>query len=106
MEEPNLSYIKKLSQGDKEFEDQIFNVMQEEFPLERLSYEEAVEAEDFKDCAARVHKLKHKISILGLSAGYQAAVEYENELRQQSFEGKTDFETVLDRIELFLKDRE
>ena len=103
MEQPNLDYIKKLSGGDEEFQEQIYGVLCDEFPLERLSYERAINNGDLKDCAAKVHKLKHKISILGLEEGYQTATDYEKQLREGNLEGQAEFESVLDNIEGFIK---
>lgn len=102
MEHPNLDYIKKLSGGDEEFQEQIYGVLCDEFPLERLSYERAINNGDLKDSAAKVHKLKHKISILGLEEGYQAATDFEKQLRGGNLEGQAEFESVLDKIERFI----
>ena len=58
--------------------------------------------EKFKEAAEVVHKLKHKISILGLEKGYEVAANFENNLIQNSELGKVDFESILSAITDFL----
>ena len=35
MNKPNLTYINKLSGGDKAFEEKIISIIKEEFPIEK-----------------------------------------------------------------------
>ena len=50
-----------------------------------------------------VHKIKHKISILGLTKSYDVAVDYENNLIENSTEGKVEFEAILQNMTSFLE---
>ena len=59
--------------------------------------------QNFKAAAENVHKLKHKISILGLTKSYDVAVDYENNLIENRTEGKVEFEAILQNITSFLK---
>lgn len=102
MERPNLKYIDELSQGDVTFKNEIINVLKIEFPQEKLIYLEHFNQAKYDLTADAVHKLKHKISILGLQAGYESAVRYEDELRNNQFSHRIDFENVLSTIEKFL----
>lgn len=102
MDIPNTAYIDELAQGDQDFKDEIIKVIKKEFPEEKKIYFEHLQNTDFKATAEAVHKLKHKISILGLENGYEVAVRYENELRDQKLISKTDFEKTLVTIERFL----
>ncbi|WP_178987240.1 Hpt domain-containing protein [Winogradskyella schleiferi] len=103
MEQPNLSYIHSMSGGDKAFEQKLIGIIKSEFPEEKKVYFDNIEAKNFKLTAENVHKLKHKISILGLEKSYGVAVNYENNLIDGQTEGRTDFESILQIMTDFLK---
>ncbi len=103
MEAPNLDYIKKLSGGDSEFEGKLISVIKEEFPKERIEFENNLDKNDFLATAQNVHKLKHKFSILGLEQSYQLADEFEEDLKNSVIERSDEFNAVLDRISAFLE---
>ncbi|OUR94602.1 histidine kinase [Flavobacteriales bacterium 34_180_T64] len=102
MEEPNLSYIHSLSGGDKVFEEKILSVIKLEFPLEKAVYYKNLENKNYMKAAENVHKLKHKISILGLERSYEIAIQYENNLKANNSSLKTEFNTVLQIITNYL----
>ena len=95
MENPNLSYIQSMSGGDKTFEQKIIAIIKQEFPEEKRIYFENITNKNYQLTAKNVHKLKHKISILGLEKSYDIAVLFENYL----LEGKN---TLQDEFELIL----
>lgn len=98
MEQPNLSAIHELSNGDKTFEEKIFNVIKREFPEEKARYFSNLEKGEYIKVAEDVHKLKHKISILGLEKGYEIATDYEKNLKSGTYDLKEEFEKVLQMI--------
>ena len=98
MEQPNLSYLNQLSGGDKAFEDKLISIIKAEFPEEKTVYVKNITSNNFKEAAENVHKLKHKISILGLEKSYEVAVNFENNLFKNNTEGKDDFEIILKNI--------
>ena len=51
-----------------------------------------------------VHKLKHKISILGLELSYQLATNYEEELRNNNSFNNGNFEEVLVAMTKFINE--
>ena len=103
MEQPNLSYIHSMSGGDKAFEQKLIGIIKNEFPIEKQVYVDNITAHNYNLAADNVHKLKHKISILGLVKSYEIAVGYENNLLEHSIEGKEDFESILQRMTDFLE---
>ena len=103
MEQPNLSYIETMSGGDKAFEKKLIEIIQKEFPVEKQVYFDNMTLKNFKEAAENVHKLKHKISILGLVKSYEVAVNYEHNLMDGSTIGKADFESILLNMTNFLK---
>jgi len=103
MDTPNLNYIKELSDGDKAFEVKVISVLKEEFPIELNCFLNNYEKKDYKKSAEDVHKLKHKISILGLVNGYHVAVAFENELKLESDSLFDSFMEIMHQIKLFLK---
>lgn len=103
MDTPNLNYIKELSGGDEQFEEKVLSVLKEEFPQELDRFLNHYQNKDYKKSAEDVHKLKHKISILGLVNGYHLAAAFENELKLESDSLYGSFMEVMDQIKLFLK---
>ncbi|QMU65781.1 MAG: Hpt domain-containing protein [Flavobacteriaceae bacterium] len=103
MDTPNLNYIKELSDGDKKFEEKLLSVLKKEFPLELNSFLNNYQKKDYKKSAEDVHKLKHKISILGLVNGYRVATDFENELKLESDSLYESFMQIINQIKLFLK---
>ena len=103
MEQPNLSYIYKLSGGDKAFEKKIIEIIKAEFPVEKQIYIENISTGNYKLTAENVHKLKHKISILGLEKSYEIAVAFENNLLEESTKLQNEFESILANITNYLQ---
>jgi len=103
MEQPNLNYIQTLSGGDKSFEDKIIAIIKSEFPTEEHIYFKNIKVQNYQLTAEIVHKLKHKISILGLEKSYNVAVAFENNLLDGSTELQVEFESILLTITNFLK---
>ena len=102
-ETPNLSYREALSDGDDAFKHKILNIIKNEYILEREIYTKNLLSKDHIATADNVHKLKHKISILGLEKSYELAQEYEHQLREGKFNLKNKFEVTLSTIANFLK---
>lgn len=104
MEQPNLSYINALSKGDEEFKKQVTAVLKEELSGEIESYFLYIKNNDFKKTKEIVHRIKHKMSILGLEKSYKITNEFENNLADNSIENKEHFENVLPVMLAFLKE--
>ena len=62
----------------------------------------ALKNKDFIKTAEDVHKLKHKISILGLQKGYVIATDYENNLKEGNYTLQEDFEKILQMITTYI----
>ena len=98
MEKPDLTYLKSLSGGDQMFELKIFNVIREEFPNEYNEYVQNIENELFLKAAENVHKIKHKISILGLKETYALAEKHEKLLKSANNTLVNEFDVALNRL--------
>ncbi|MFD1017346.1 Hpt domain-containing protein [Winogradskyella rapida] len=103
MEQPNLSYIHSMSGGDKDFEQKLINIINEEFPQEKEIYYANIAAKNYKLTADNVHKLKHKISILGLEKSYETAVAFENNLLEGRTTLQEEFESILTTMTNYLQ---
>ena len=77
MEKPNLNYLKEISGDDRIFEQKMLEIVKKELPEEIKSYKNFIELQNYNQAAEMVHKIKHKISILGLEKSYQVAIDYE-----------------------------
>jgi HPt (histidine-containing phosphotransfer) domain-containing protein len=95
MEQPNLSYINSMSGGDKAFEQKLIDIIKGEFPEEKKVYFDNIAVQNYKLTAENVHKLKHKISILGLEKSYEIAVAFENNLLEGETNLQEEFEALL-----------
>lgn len=82
MEKPRLTYIDELSGGDLEFKSTILSVLKKELPQELERYCDAIKERQLSKASEIVHKIKHKISILGLEEGHATATLLENELKE------------------------
>ena len=98
MESPNLSYIDTLAGSDAAFRAQLIGIVKDELPTEVSHYQQCMETEDWKQAAEAVHKLKHKISILGLEKSYYLAMEYEESLLQADTADREQFDDLLARM--------
>lgn len=98
MEQPNLDYINQLARGDESIKKTLIDVVKSEFPEEKKEYYQSLEDKVFKKIEENVHRLKHKISILGLEKSYMKANEFEHNLREHSLKGQQEFEQTLKAI--------
>ena len=103
MEQPNKSYIHSLSGGDIVFEQKLIDIIKNEFPTEKEVYFNNMAEKKYKPAADNVHKLKHKISILGLEKSYEIAVAFENNLLEGDTNLNTEFESILNTITNYLQ---
>jgi hypothetical protein len=103
MEQPNISYIQNMSGGDKNFEKKLIGIIKSEFPIEMQVYFNSMKIKNFDDASEIVHKIKHKISILGLDESYKNAIAFEHGLREGDIALQVKFETTLMIITDFLK---
>ena len=103
MEQPNLSYIDSLSGGDKDFKQKLIGIIKKEYPEEKDIYLTNIKKGNYKQAASNVHKLKHKISILGLEKSYDIAANYEANLLEDNIDLKQEFEAILNVITNYLQ---
>lgn len=104
MEKPNLNYINDLSGNDEEFKATMIGVLKKELPEEIKDYDDYMKNNDFFQASQSVHKLKHKISILGLEKSYYIAEEFENNLKNNSTVLQEEFENFLSLMMNFVND--
>ncbi len=101
-ETPNLDYVNELAAGDVSIKAKLISIMKKEFPEERAEFAVLMDASDHLKAAEQVHKLKHKINILGLQNGYELARNFENDLKENNTGLNDNFRALLDTIENFL----
>jgi HPt (histidine-containing phosphotransfer) domain-containing protein len=99
---PNLSYIKMLSDGDQEFETSMIAILKKELPTEKEAFIQSVRDKNYKNSAELVHKIKHKISILGLEKSYEFSISFEEALKNDNPSGYDTFLNILQNMEEFL----
>lgn len=97
-----MSYINELSGDNVEFKNRIISILKEELPEEIRQYIQHKEQADFVQMHQMVHKLKHKITVLGLEKSYYLAGEYETNLKNKTTELQSEFENVLEVMQEFV----
>lgn len=102
-ETPNLKYLDNLADGDEAFRQKFIGILKEEFPMEQTDYVMAIKNSLYREASEHVHKIKHKLNVLGVHNGYTLAVQHENELRKGEYKYHKDFLSVLSGIEAYLK---
>ncbi len=102
MEQPNCSYIDEISAGDLEFRNTLIGVIKSEWPLEVDEYRGNYKDSAFAKAALNVHKLKHKLGMIGLVEDYALAVHYETDLKEGNTERAEQFEAVLNKVTHFI----
>lgn len=102
MEEPNLSVIEEISGNDIDFQNSILEILKAEFPKEVDVYKNSFELKAYNEAAKNVHKLKHKISLLGLQEGLQLATQLEIDLKKENTALHNKFLEILDKIHVYL----
>jgi HPt (histidine-containing phosphotransfer) domain-containing protein len=98
MEKPNIDYILKLARGEENVKLKLIKVLQYELPIEMEAYYENIKSNQWQQAAFHVHKIKHKIAILGLEETYLMAEKYENQLSENRTDLQRDFENNLKLI--------
>jgi hypothetical protein len=102
MEEANLNYIDELSGDNLDFKTNIIFIIKRELSNEIEIYNGHKKKLNFVQMAQSVHKLKHKISILGLEKSYYLAEEYEGNLKNNTTNLHSDFESILKNMQKFV----
>ncbi len=102
-ETPNLIYIKELAAGSDTFEQKLISIIKREFPEEKKEFLTNYKSKSFTKAAENVHKLKHKIGMLGFESGYQVAIDFEEGLKENNPALFAEFMLILESIENFLK---
>jgi hypothetical protein len=97
-EVPNLDYICKLSAGDGTVKNKLINILKEEFPQDVINYYRKINNHELIEASQNVHKIKHKIMILGLVEDYNLSIKHELSLKENNIFFKEDFEIILKKI--------
>jgi HPt (histidine-containing phosphotransfer) domain-containing protein len=101
MEQPNMDYIDSLAAGDVAFRQKLVAILQAELPQEVGEYKARLERGDLHNAAESVHKLKHKISLLGMEKSYYIAEQFEVNLKDGTTGLHDHFEDILNTMQQF-----
>jgi hypothetical protein len=99
---PNLDYIDEIAENDIVFKNKLISIIKNEFPIEKNEFLKNIEENNFLLASQNVHKLKHKINMLGLKKGSETAIKFENELLLKNNSSSKEFILVLKLIENYL----
>lgn len=99
---PNLNYIHKLSAGNATIRTRLINILKEEFPEDVKDYYKNLNSLDLIGASEKVHKIKHKIGLLGLEEDYRLSQKHELSLKENSLIHKENFEIILKKISAYM----
>ena len=102
-EVPNLKYVDKLAGDDIRFRQKFIDILKKEFPAEQEEYKNNIVNMNYIEASENVHKIKHKLNILGLDESHSLAVRYEFELRNGANSLEKQFQGILKKVENYLK---
>ncbi|SDS47567.1 Hpt domain-containing protein [Polaribacter sp. KT25b] len=102
MEQPNLVFIKEIVGDDAAFQESLLEIIKKEFPEEVKLFIKNFSQKKYEEASNNVHKLKHKISLLGLKEGFDMATDFENELKEGKTTLHSSFLEILNKIGLYL----
>ncbi|MDT0644932.1 Hpt domain-containing protein [Zunongwangia sp. F363] len=94
-ERPTLTQINKISGKNDDFRERLINILKTELVSEVSTYQKNLSLGKYIECAENVHKLKHKIGILGLEKSYEVAVLFEEDLKKSNLKNKKAFDDIL-----------
>jgi len=104
METPTLTHIKKIAEGDEDFQSSLILILKRELPKEFSSYKDLIKEKAFSKASEIVHKMRHKIIILGLEEGHKIASQLENELKKGLLtQHHNSFTKIIATMEQFLE---
>jgi HPt (histidine-containing phosphotransfer) domain-containing protein len=105
LETPNLDYLKQISGGDTDFENTMLNMLKLEFPKELNLLKSNFNDNNFMDLSLDIHKIKHKIGMLGMPKSLDLASICEKNIKEGNTEQYKELTLVLDRINVYLKNK-
>lgn len=103
MEQPNLNYLKSLSNGNTLLEERFLLIIKNEFPVDVEEFYQYLQEKHYSAASKKVHKIKHKIAFLGLENGCKTAILFENNLKNYATDLLPEFEAILETINEFIK---
>lgn len=104
MEQPNILTIKEIADGDIDFQNSILEILKKEFKEEVTIYKRSFSSKNLKEASKNVHKIKHKISLLGLNDDLDLATNHEYQLNSGTTELHNNFLEILNKIHVYLYD--
>lgn len=102
MEKPNIEYIVKLAGNEESVRLKLIRVLKYELPIEIEAYSASIALNNWQQAAFYVHKIKHKVAILGLTRTYHMSEKYEIQLSDNRRELQKDFENALSVMQNFV----
>lgn len=103
MEQPNLNYLRSLSNGNLLLEKRFLTIIKNEFPTDVEEFYQYLDDKSYIAASKKVHKIKHKIAFLGMENGCKTAILFEDNLKKYSVELLPEFEAILKTIDAFIK---
>lgn len=96
-----MDYIDNLAGDDSAFRQKLVNILKAELPKETDEYRSQLSSGNLGAAAESVHKLKHKISLLGMEKSYYIAEQFEVNLKEGKTTLQDSFDSTLSTMQEF-----
>lgn len=103
-ERPGLAYVNQIAgERDFDFERKFLAILKAEFKAEMGEYLYHIRIDEPRAAAEIVHRMKYKLSVLGMEKGFAFAERHKEKLQlgDTSYDG--DFKIILETISVFLR---
>lgn len=100
---PNLSYVISLVKNDFEFKSKFLAIIKAEFPIELEKYLQHMRREEPRAAAELVHKLKYRVSALGMNKSFELTEKHEERLHIGDTSLDFEFRRILKKIVAYLQ---
>jgi hypothetical protein len=102
-EEPNLKYIRELSNSDINFQNEFIKTFSDEYSAELQAYLFCIQLGATRAAAVKVGKLKDKFNILGMKKAFKLATRHQLKLQRGNKSSDGKFKEILAQGHDFLK---
>tara|TARA_R110002020_G_scaffold437949_1_gene648302 strand:+ start:600 stop:914 length:315 start_codon:yes stop_codon:yes gene_type:complete len=102
VETPSSRYLKEFSNGNRNFEMKILNILLEELPKEYFTYEKAVMSKNFFWASEIVCRIKHKIVFFEMWKALSLIEKHEEALIIGDLKHHNEFQKIISSLLNFL----
>lgn len=98
METPSSRYLKEMSNGNRNFEIKVFNLLLNELPKEYNTYQKAIRTKNYYWAFEIVRKINHKIILFEMWEAQSLLEKHEEALITGELKYHKEFQNIINRL--------